>query len=584
MSDFIFSSLPKPKGMITEHIGSIYHCASPKVYEFHGPWGSLGVSHNLYNGFQPLETQQHIFIVIGGPVLCFRNNRFLTESDPIEGSKSIYDRWLTGTIKWDEDLSGPFAVLIVNKESKQVTYITDLLSFIPVYRYDQGDNLMLGTHVDALAKTSGQANLWDTASLADFILNDVVTYPHTVYQNISQTPPATITIEEAGGIRCTDTYWLPTEDNPYNNINEAAVALRKGVQDYVNKITENMQQVAQFVSGGEDSRVILGLMPRRLERDAFIFLDGMNREGNIAQKAVNCYGAKIHVGYRSPTHYLNILEEASDLIGSGHQYTHAHSLKFHRTCGLQKYHAVFGGYLADSLLKAMFSRQMRGNVRFPFLPEFVISGETRTKPITNPLFSEKTLEIINNRRFKHMETVRNFRPTTAHEWFVLWPATMRTAIPNVYTNRRLFCSYEIFLCKDAVKIGTAIPTGWKLNRRLFNKAMRPYLKPTRRLLSADGRLPYFPWWVNVPIQFIVWAWHHIAGLLGIVKGNQGPWFEWAHIVDSQKWHNLISEYSTSSTHVNLFANTESLEAVFKTNHLTEVQKLNLLQMLYKLKG
>lgn len=76
MSDFIYSSIQRPQGELTNYLNSIYHTNSPRVYEFHGLWGSLAVSRNLYTGFQTLETENFIITVIGGPVLYFRDNLF----------------------------------------------------------------------------------------------------------------------------------------------------------------------------------------------------------------------------------------------------------------------------------------------------------------------------------------------------------------------------------------------------------------------------------------------------------------------------------------------------------------------------
>lgn len=582
MSDFLFSSIQKPQGELTRHIQSIYHSDAPEVKEFHGPWGSLGVSRNLYHGFQPLETEQHIFIVIGGPVLYFRDNRFLMESDPVAGTKAVYERWLNGQIIWDEDLSGPFAVFVVDKFANHITYVTDMMLFIPIYCYREDNKLFLGTHIDTLAKTAGRTDNVDTASLVDFVLNGAVTYPYTVYKDIYLALPASITIETADRVLTTETYWVPEETNPYKNINEAATALREGLKKHVDRITENMKEVAQFLSGGEDSRTLLGLIPSDLKRDAFIFLDSMNREGRTAQKAARAYGANFHVEFRSPTHYLEILEEASDLVGSGHEYIHAHSLRFHS--GLTDYPAVFGGYSADTFLKGHYAKKLRGLSRFPFLPEVFIRGETRTKPMTCPLFEKSILAEIDERRLKHMERVRKIRPVTSHEWFAMWPSTMRIAIPNLYSNRRLFRSYEVFLCNDVVKIGAAVPTAWKLNRRLFNRAMRPYLEPSKWLLHGQGWLPYFPWWFNVPVCFSVWSWHQFTQRTGIAKetGNQGPWFDWDNIINSDKWNELVKKYRKNISYLGLAKISDPLERFFSDKILTKIQKLDLLQTLYKL--
>jgi hypothetical protein len=76
MSDFIYTSNKQKKGALTQYIQSIYQSDAPAVTEYHGQWGSLGVSRNLYNGLQPIENDNHIFVVIGGPVLCYKDNSF----------------------------------------------------------------------------------------------------------------------------------------------------------------------------------------------------------------------------------------------------------------------------------------------------------------------------------------------------------------------------------------------------------------------------------------------------------------------------------------------------------------------------
>ena len=92
---------------------------------------------------------------------------------------------------------------------------------------------------------------------------------------------------------------------------------------------------------GEDSRLISALLPKDIQRDAFIFLDGMNREGKIAEKAAVAYGAEFNLATRSKTFYLDILPECTDLVGSGSQYAHVHTYKFHKSCQLDEYPAVF---------------------------------------------------------------------------------------------------------------------------------------------------------------------------------------------------------------------------------------------------
>lgn len=563
---------------------NIYHENPPRFFEFHGMWGSLAVTQQYYKGFLPFENEQHLMVVVGGPVLYFRDNDFLVGDDSYVATESIYNRWqVDGDIQWDEDLSGPFTILLINKLTGKVTTVADLMSFIPVYTCQKNNSLYLGTHVDALAEAADEVGNFDQVSLADFVLNDVVTYPYTVYKNLRQSPPASLVTYTKKAQESVECYWVPTEENLYRNVKEAAAALRSGIQGYVDRVTEQMTDIAQFISAGEDSRALSGLLPKTIKRDAYIFLDHMNREGKIAKKVASIYGANFHAGFRNKTHYLDILPEASKLIGAGHQYTHAHSLGFDKQYTIAKYNAVFGGYLSDSLLKAAYTRKARGTGRFPFLPQFQLSGESRSKAVKNTLINKSILAEITRRRCEHLKQTLEDRRLTAHEWFVLRPASMRVAIPNLYSTRRLFKSYEPFMCKEAVKISAAVPTSWKLNRRLFNTAMKPYLKPSKWLLHADGRLPYFSWWVNMPIQFTIWFYRHLAKRLGLIKGNQGPWGDWQVIFKDTAWQKTVDSYSQYARQLEFLNKGVAVQEILVSKDLNKSQKINLLQVLQALK-
>ena len=541
MSDFLFTRHLDQTTELVRAVQAIYLADAPEVITCQGRWGSLAVSKGHYRGFDPLETDRHVMGVVGGPVLCFRDNHFLSGRPSSEATQAIYQRWLSGNMDWENDLSGPFAVILIDKQAADVQCVTDLMGFIPVYEAAGDDNLVLGTHVDAVAAVAGQAGRYDTVSITDFILHNAVTYPHTLYEGVLQGAPATVTTHGARGRR-EYSYWLPEETQGFPSLNAAAQHLRQGMEEYVGRVTESMDEVAQFISGGEDSRALSGLLPGRLKRDAYIFLDQMNREGRLAGQVAGAYGAGFHPQYRSVEHYLSILPEAATLIGAGHQYTHAHSLGFHRSCGLLRYPAVFGGYLADSLLKGCFARKVRGTVRFPFLPEIGLNGEKRTQRLVHEAVPEPVLMQITERRRRHYQAVARFRPTTAHEWFVLWPATMRFAIPNFFSTRRLFRSYEPFMSHCAVKTAAAVPTRWKLNRRLFQRTAKPWLKPGRFIFHADGRLPYFPYWVNSPLQFGVCSYRNIAERFVPVKGNQGPWADWLATMRTPEWQAAEERY------------------------------------------
>jgi hypothetical protein len=447
---------------------------------------------------------------------------------------------------------------------------------------------MLSTHIDALAGLAGRDREIDPVSLADFILNNVCTYPRTLYRDIRQCPPATVhRFRPTGGDvedRPGENYWLPRENNPFADIQEAAGELYRGARDYIRRAAAGMENVAHFLSGGEDSRVIAALLPGRLGKDSFVFLDGPNREEKAARRVARAYDSRLRVVYRKKSHYLDILPAAAALVGAGHQYIHAHSLGLAEECGLDRYPAVFGGWLADSLLKAGSSRQTGLRQVFPFVPQVGIPGETRSRPLVHPLVRPEILEAIDGRRREHLERVQGFRDGTAHEWFELWPATMRSGIGYFFSNRRLFRTYEPFMSNQAVRLAAAAPAAWKLNRRLFHRAFRGCLKPSRRILHANGYLPALPWWPNLPIHCALWVSRQIGRRLGLIRGYQGPWGDWNGLIGGGRWRECVENYAEGFEEMRKIWVSGPLEDLMDGGLLSPKQRINLLQGLHLLAG
>ena len=608
MSDFIYSSTPRKEGEIGGHLQAIYHADAPEVCEYHGTWGSLAVTRSQYQGFQPLETEKRIFIVIGGPVLYFTDNRFLTGDDPHAGTRSVLERFEEGALQWDVDLSGPFVILSIDKQHKTVTCITDLMLFIPVYQFFVKGELVLGTHVDAVARAAHQQQKFDPVSLADFIINHSVTFPYTTYEKLRQLHPAALhrfvhqdLSERIRKDSATETrdkkaeqngvfayepefYWLPDVYESYRSIRDAALDLRVGILNYIHRVTEGMDEVAQFISAGVDSRVIAGMLPENLKRVGYVFLDQMNREGRLAAKASRAYGLQFEPQYRSKTHYLDILHEASDLIGSGSQHIHAHSLGFHKTCRLDRYAAVFGGYSADVFLKGYYQVRKKdlGN------PAGMVASEEKNKTVEKRDIRWHMNESIRcevaNRRKLHGLYVQKFRPGDYSEWAQFWPSSIRVALPNLSTNRRLFRTYEPFLCNDIVKLCAAAPVKWKRKNRLYHKAMHPYLKKSRWLIHQEGSLPYYPWWINaLPLSMLsVWRIRKKIRKPSPATAHEGPWGNWKTTMDTPEWKAWIKLCESDHAMLqSLF--TEPPGKLVSDLNLHRKQVVNLFQVIIHLK-
>ena len=189
MNDFLFSTDPHMEQKLRSSLIAIAIDKSCNTSSFAGHWGSLVVAGDAYRGFDPIETERYVIVVLGGP-LPRHDDSIADGTLPDDGTRWILKKWKeTQDIQWDNDLVGHFAVLCVDKENRTVEVVTDINCFVPVYHTTDKSNAstrMFGSHSDALALTSGRATDIDPVSVGDFLAFDTVTHPYTMYSDIWQ--------------------------------------------------------------------------------------------------------------------------------------------------------------------------------------------------------------------------------------------------------------------------------------------------------------------------------------------------------------------------------------------------------------
>ena len=92
---------------------------------------------------------------------------------------------------WIMDVEGASAQLIISQGSFCV--ITDLLASIPIYSArDNERNVYLSSYLNSISISSGSYD-FDNTSLVEFLTLGTVTFPYTLYQNVTQLSPASVT-------------------------------------------------------------------------------------------------------------------------------------------------------------------------------------------------------------------------------------------------------------------------------------------------------------------------------------------------------------------------------------------------------
>jgi hypothetical protein len=526
VSDFLFSTHPQPPGVLRGVLGPFVSPVDAVVEEVHGAWGSLAVARAPHDPQPLVRDDRHLTVLIGEPVAHLGGSGPAAEVP----RRDRIHHLLAGdaATAWDEVLDGPFAALSIDPRSGAGAVVTDLFAWIPVFAAAADGGLVMGTHVDAVAAVA-RAEV-DPVAAAELVAHLTITWPRTLYHGVEQVAPGTERRFGPGGWAGEGrAYWRPEERFPYRTVDEAAEALRDALVRDVAVAVEGRVSVGLLLSGGEDSRAVLGALPKGVAVTGFTYADEENREVRSARRVARAYGARFVFGRREADHYVRGMEPVAALVGSQNEYIDAHGYGFHTRLGLAELDVVLGGLSSDALLKAdnvpprHFAQVMRGEV-----------PEIRRLPVpTMAGIRPGLLEAAAERRNAFRHKLAELRPESADEWSRIYPFTMRKYAANHHGNRRMFRAHEPFMSNAVVKLAATVPQRWKLHRRLFHRAVRPLLAPSWYVPHTRNRFPSLPGPANAVARPLLGLARDVRALAGGRWGaNQESWPVWERLVQS----------------------------------------------------
>lgn len=536
--DYLFSPRAEDADRLSRSLAYIRQDCDPKTLQtWRGDWGVLVSIGEPYPGFVPVESESRVILVLGGPL----PRHELVEGDAPDRFSSWIADQLEGEqlLNWGEMLIGGFQIVEILKHQKTVRVINDVGGFVPFYTHHDDNSVTqvdgIGSHADALASAMEQKPAVDEVSVADFLVHQTTAFPHTMYQKVLQCPPGHV--HELGAPNSTmnsTAYWSMDETNNPLGIEAGAKLLRDAVTQTLQTICHYSRRVKVLMSGGEDSRVILSLVPESVDRLAFTVTDSYNREARIAQRVSKMVGADWVNAHRSDSFYLDNAKSSVRLSESHNFFYHAHFNGIHNT--LQSGHEpVLGGLMADAFCKGshVLDKNDPVNSGWQYL------GVPRPLDLPDSLGREVYL-----RRERHNNRLRKNRPLSWPEWHSLYPATMNTSATNYLVGRRLFRSYEVFSDFSVIDWSIRIPVPAKLKRKAFHKAFQPAFKRTWLVPHGKGTFPYFGHAVNDSLLYVTGlkkrAVRKVRHKLGFGRGvNDGPWPVWKDVVQTELYKSLM---------------------------------------------
>lgn len=281
------------------------------------------------------EDHQKVLILGAAPNIAVRHTT-AQSSVTLYGSPNLGGRTLrnddalvTGMVRDParviQQLDGEFVLIVESPD--QVHVATDRFSSTPLFYLADDRTLVLSFSYRSIWKWLSDRDNLKVDSLAFFeSLYFQRLFGETTFDRSTRAlPPATLlSFNRATGKTTANRYWTPDFTKRSDGRRAIANELADAVRGSVATKTAGANRPALLLSGGMDSRVVLGGFPESAPPLCITVGEVENNEVDVARSLANISGADHSFVQRSASHYTDIVQEAV-ATGSGmYSFQHGH--------------------------------------------------------------------------------------------------------------------------------------------------------------------------------------------------------------------------------------------------------------------
>jgi asparagine synthase (glutamine-hydrolysing) len=434
-----------------------------------------------------------------------------------------------GTEGWDP-WSGNCAILLYDARTARLFVRTDPAGCFPVYGCWVGEHWIAGSHPDLLAAASERVNRLDEVSLAEFIMTSTVSPPRTYYDGIEGVAPGTVTTLNlhTGRLETRRYFTLDYQPDPDASVEDLADAFAQAWQTAVRRRTfPRLGRIAVALSGGLDSRLILGSMRDPSRASAFTCYDGPNRELATAELIARALNAGFHPIRRSPDYYGENAPAGVRISGGMGTFANNHFLGVIEPLQALGAQVLLTGCYCDYLFKGL---PLNRRVRFwdghetlgPFQHQFYFQHW----PFDTPL-ARQAIERWEQRFPPQLHASSDEANLYRLEVLRTFPLYHEGDNQQRLVPQRLIPWSPPATDLGVLQVYRRIPSRHKLNRALFLRAARRLLvgSPLLRIPDANtgAALDAPAWW-----EALCWQWLRVRRWLRTRRSlvSDGSWPNW----------------------------------------------------------
>lgn len=257
---------------------------------------------------QPMfDNSKDLVIVFNGEIYNFKELKKELEDDYNFQTKSDTEVILAGYKKWGKEvvtkLNGIFAFVIWDKKEKEFFCARDHMGVKPFYYYWKDGKFIFSSGVNSIL-AHDIPRVLDLESFNEYLRVLYVPEPRTMIRGVNKLPPGhTMTVKD--GRLYLSSYYIPEINIASLSYREAKEAVKKTVEEAVERQLISDVPVGIYLSGGIDSSIVLASaskVKKNIKTFSVSFALGegeesekFNKDSDLAKKTALHFGADHHV-------------------------------------------------------------------------------------------------------------------------------------------------------------------------------------------------------------------------------------------------------------------------------------------------
>jgi asparagine synthase (glutamine-hydrolysing) len=416
------------------------------------------------------------------------------------------ERVLASYMAWGEDfashLNGTFLTAVWDAPRETLVVANDRLGLYPLYYADLPGSFAFAPQVKAILTDPKFVRRVDPAAVAEYIRFQYLLGDRTFFENVRLLPNGSVLSFNVRRGRLTlRRYWdfdriptLPAGLTFEEAVDEAGRLLRRSVE----RRMEGEGRVGVYLSGGMDSRVILGLIGRgRMPVPTVTFGVRGSRDVVYAARIARAMGSDHHwFEWETGAWVRQVAERHLNLTEGFQSWIHSHGLSVldqarrHMDVNLTGFHGQELNWEDPALIHAV------DDLSFDCRLFEVMTAETTWPSIDEA--EESTLYTPGAARLLRDQAWDSLRRETAPLNHL--PPDRRTAALSFASDRRFYLYYTVFqrsqieqrfpFCDyDYFDFVHALPPEWLFDRRLRRAVILRWMRPLGRIPYDKDNLP-----------------------------------------------------------------------------------------------